>query len=136
MINTDILYLGKIDNTENLKKCIKIIEKYISFIRNKKLVSFPDIYIKELASNLKESEKSTLWNIIFEGKHILSLEEELLYTGLEFLKRDLNISQTSKELYIHRNTLIHRLNRIKELTGLNLRSFQDAFYFYLAFLIS
>src|SRR5699024_9457049 len=112
------------------------VEKYISLIRNKELISFPDIYIKELASNLKENEKSTLWNIIFEGKHILSLEEGLLYTGLEFLKRDLNISQTSKELYIHRNTLIHRLNRIKELTGLDLRSFQDDFYFYLVFLIS
>lgn len=60
------------------------------------------------------------------------LSEELLETLLEFLEHDLSISDTAKALFIHRNTLTYRIDRITELTGHNPRKLTEAVYFFLA----
>ena len=56
-------------------------------------------------------------------------DEEMLSTILNFFKYDLNIAKASKEGYMHRNTLMYRLDKIKKLTGLNLKVFDDAMIF-------
>ena len=53
-------------------------------------------------------------------------DEEMLFTIRKFLENDLNISETAKKLYINRNTLIYRLNKVEKDTGLDLRKFDDA----------
>ena len=58
-----------------------------------------------------------------------ALNDEMLNTVRTFFKNDLNISTTSRELYIHRNTLIYRLDKIKKEIGLDVRKFQDALVF-------
>ncbi|MGL5330768.1 MAG: PucR family transcriptional regulator, partial [Peptostreptococcaceae bacterium] len=60
-----------------------------------------------------------------------SMDKNLLDTGLSFIDNDLNISKTSTALFLHRNTLIYRLEKIKEILGLDLKFFKDAFIFYL-----
>ena len=55
--------------------------------------------------------------------------EEMLCTIDTFFRCDLNISEASRQLYTHRNTLIYRLNSIEKATGLDLRSFRDAMTF-------
>ena len=46
-----------------------------------------------------------------------------------FFKKDLNLSDTARQLYIHRNTLVYRLDKVQRQTGLDLRSFDDAITF-------
>jgi len=62
-------------------------------------------------------------------------DEELIQTAIRFFENDLNITETSRQLYVHRNTLIYRLNKIEKMTGLDLRSFDDAIQFYMLMLI-
>jgi carbohydrate diacid regulator len=62
-------------------------------------------------------------------------DEELIQTAMRFFENDLNITETSRQLYVHRNTLIYRLNKIEKQTGLDLRSFDDAIQFYMLMLI-
>ncbi|MBQ8290952.1 MAG: helix-turn-helix domain-containing protein [Clostridia bacterium] len=56
-------------------------------------------------------------------------DEEMLATAEEFLQSSLNVSETSRNLYMHRNTLLYRLDKIEKATGLNIRSFSDAVSF-------
>lgn len=56
-------------------------------------------------------------------------DEEMLTTAEEFLQSSLNVSETSRNLYMHRNTLLYRLDKIEKATGLNIRSFSDAVSF-------
>ena len=56
-------------------------------------------------------------------------DEEMLSTAEEFMRNDLNVSETSRNLYMHRNTLLYRLDKIQSATGLNIRSFSDALTF-------
>ena len=53
----------------------------------------------------------------------------MLSTAEEFLQSSLNVSETSRNLYMHRNTLLYRLDKIEKATGLNIRSFSDAVSF-------
>lgn len=63
-------------------------------------------------------------------------DEEFLNTILAFFENDLNISLTSQKAFMHRNTLCYRLDKIKKITGLNLRNFDDATIFKILICIS
>ena len=56
-------------------------------------------------------------------------DEELLNTAEAFLQSSLNVSETARNLYMHRNTLLYRLDKIEKATGLNIRQFSDAVSF-------
>ena len=56
-------------------------------------------------------------------------DEELVETAEEFMRRDLNLSETARRLYLHRNTLTYRLDKIERITGLDIRKFKDALTF-------
>lgn len=56
-------------------------------------------------------------------------DKEMVNTADEFLENSLNVSETSRKLYLHRNTLIYRLDKIEKETGLNIRKFSDAVTF-------
>jgi len=63
---------------------------------------------------------------IFEGKPFPTLNEETLLIIEAFFRQNLNVSETARQLFMHRNTLLHKLDRIQETTGLDIRNFQDA----------
>ena len=54
----------------------------------------------------------------------------------EFFENNLNISETSRKLFVHRNTLVYRLEKIKKITGLDLREFDDAIVFKVALMVN
>ena len=64
-----------------------------------------------------------------------SLDEETLFTIQKFFENNLNVSETSRKLFVHRNTLVYRLEKIKRLTGLDLREFDDAIVFKVALMV-
>ena len=72
---------------------------------------------------------------IFEGKSPDEFDEETLATINKFFENSLNVSETSRQLYIHRNTLVYRLDKLQKSTGLDLRVFEDAITFKIALMV-
>ena len=60
----------------------------------------------------------------------------MLYTIEMFFKKDLNLSDTARQLYIHRNTLVYRIEKLEKLTGLDIRNFEDALTFKISLMVS
>ncbi|MBO6133225.1 MAG: helix-turn-helix domain-containing protein [Lachnospiraceae bacterium] len=73
---------------------------------------------------------------IFLGRSPEEFDEETLTTINKFFENSLNVSETSRQLYIHRNTLVYRLDKIMKTTGLDLRVFEDAITFKIALMVS
>jgi carbohydrate diacid regulator len=72
---------------------------------------------------------------IFEGKSPDDFDDETLITINKFFENNLNVSETSRQLYIHRNTLVYRLDKLQKSTGLDLRVFEDAITFKIALMV-
>lgn len=72
---------------------------------------------------------------IFDGKSPDDFDEETLTTINKFFENSLNVSETSRQLYIHRNTLVYRLDKLQKYTGLDLRVFEDAITFKIALMV-
>ena len=73
---------------------------------------------------------------IFDGRSPDDFDEETLTTINKFFENSLNVSETSRQLYIHRNTLVYRLEKIQKSTGLDVRVFEDALTFRIALMVS
>ena len=72
---------------------------------------------------------------IFDGRSPDDFDEETLTTINKFFENSLNVSETSRQLYIHRNTLVYRLDKLQKSTGLDLRVFEDAITFKIALMV-
>ena len=72
---------------------------------------------------------------IFDGKSPDEFDEETLVTINKFFENSLNVSETSRQLFIHRNTLVYRLDKLQKTTGLDLRVFEDAITFKIALMV-
>ena len=94
------------------------VHSYREFILVRMLEDFPENKLITYLSELTDEHSKE----IFE-------DEEMLTTAETFLQNSLNVSETSRNLYMHRNTLLYRLDKIEKSTGLNLRSFSDAVSF-------
>ena len=91
---------------------------YREFVLIKMMEDMPKNKLEEYFSDLTDES----FKEIFE-------DEEMLTTAEEFLRSNLNVSETSRNLYMHRNTLLYRLDKIEKSTGLNIRFFSDAVSF-------
>ena len=72
---------------------------------------------------------------VFKKGSVDSLDEETLFTIQKFFENNLNVSETSRKLFVHRNTLVYRLEKIKKLTGLDLREFDNAIVLKVALMV-
>ena len=127
---TYIIYLEKITNIDNLDFKINITNELIDIIINdsntSKFITLNDLImykVTSIASNNKQISSLIKYDII------KNIDKNLLTTGINFIENDLNISKTSNMLFLHRNTLIYRLEKIKEYLNLDLKNFKDAFIF-------
>lgn len=73
---------------------------------------------------------------VLHGMSIEEFDEETLTTVNKFFENNLNVSETSRQLYIHRNTLVYRLDKLQKQTGLDLRNFDDAITFKITLMVS
>ena len=73
---------------------------------------------------------------IFDGESLEVIDGETLNIIRTFFENNLNLSETSRQLYVHRNTLVYRFEKIQKKFGLDLRSFEDALTFKIAMLVS
>ena len=72
---------------------------------------------------------------IFDGQMPSDFDDETIVTINKFFENNLNVSETSRQLYIHRNTLVYRLDKIQKMTNLDLRTFEDAITFKMALMV-
>ena len=130
---THIIYLEKITTTDNLDFKISIVNELINIIINdsstSKFITLNDLIIYKIAS-ITSNNKQVSSLIKFDI--IKNIDENLLTTGINFIENGLNISKTSSVLFLHRNTLVYRLEKIKDYLNLDLKNFKDAFIFYLS----
>ncbi|MDR2420854.1 MAG: helix-turn-helix domain-containing protein [Oscillospiraceae bacterium] len=73
---------------------------------------------------------------VFKKNPIEALDAETLYTINKFFENNLNVSETSRRLFVHRNTLVYRLEKIKKITGLDLRELDHAIVFKVALMVT
>ena len=72
---------------------------------------------------------------VFKRGSIDSLDQETLFTIQRFFENNLNLSETSRQLYVHRNTLVYRFEKLQKKFGLDIRTFEDALTFKLAMMV-
>ena len=73
---------------------------------------------------------------VLHGLTMDDFDDETLATVNKFFENNLNVSETSRQLYIHRNTLVYRLDKLQKMTGLDLRNFDDAIIFKITLMVS
>ena len=105
------------------------------FDTEKNIVSYDHLGIARLIYQLPTTLCEMFLKEIFEIGSIDSLDQETLFTIQKFFENNLNVSETSRKLFVHRNTLVYRLEKIKKLTGLDLREFDDAIVFKVALMV-
>ncbi len=90
---------------------------------------FRDLLLERFLMNVPREESMHYHALLFNRKTAKLFNEEMLQTIEMFFRKDLNLSDTSRQLYIHRNTLVYRLDKVQRLTGLDLRRFDNAVTF-------
>ena len=105
------------------------------FYSEKNVVAYNNLGIGRLIYQLPMSLCRMFIKEIFDGKSPDDLDEETLTTINKFFENNLNVSETSRQLYIHRNTLVYRLDKLQKSTGLDLRVFEDAITFKIALIV-
>ena len=99
------------------------------FYSERSIVAYSNLGIGRLIYQLPVPLCKMFIKEIFDGKSPDDLDEETLITINKFFENSLNVSETSRQLYIHRNTLVYRLDKLQKSTGLDLRGFEDAITF-------
>ena len=105
------------------------------FDTERNIVSYDNLGIARLIYQLPTTLCETFLKEIFKKGSIESLDQETLFTIQRFFENNLNVSETSRKLFVHRNTLVYRLEKIKKVTGLDLREFDHAIVFKIALMV-
>ena len=106
------------------------------FEENKKIVNYEQLGIGRLIYQLPAPLCKMFINEVLHGLSMDQFDEETLTTVNKFFENNLNVSETSRQLYIHRNTLVYRLDKLQKMTGLDLRNFDDAIIFKIMLMLS
>ena len=105
------------------------------FDTEKSIISYDNLGIARLIYQLPTTLCETFLREVFKRGSIESLDQETLFTIQKFFENNLNVSETSRKLFVHRNTLVYRLEKIRKLTGLDLREFEHAIVFKIALMV-
>lgn len=105
------------------------------FFDERDVVAYSELGIGRLIYQLPIPLCKMFIREIFGGKSPDDFDEETLTTINKFFENSLNVSETSRQLFIHRNTLVYRLDKLQKGTGLDLRVFEDAITFKIALMV-
>ena len=105
------------------------------FDTEKAIINYENLGIGRLIYQLPTTLCEMFLQEVFKKNPISSLDSETLFTINKFFENNLNVSETARKLFVHRNTLVYRLEKIKKLTGLDLREFDDAITFKVALMV-
>ena len=123
------------DLARSFKEAQVALEVGKVFDTEKPIVSYNHLGIARLIYQLPTTLCEMFLKEVFRRGSIDSLDHETLFTIQRFFENNLNVSETSRKLFVHRNTLVYRLEKIKKITGLDLREFEDAIVFKVALMV-
>ncbi len=106
------------------------------FFEERDIIAYSSLGIGRLIYQLPIPLCKMFIKEIFGGRSPEEFDEETLATINKFFENSLNVSETSRQLYIHRNTLVYRLDKLQKTTGLDLRTFEDAITFKIALMVA
>ena len=105
------------------------------FDTEKSVINYENLGIGRIIYQLPTTLCEMFLSEVFKKNPIETLDEDTIETINKFFENNLNVSETSRKLYVHRNTLVYRLEKIKKLTGLDLREFDHAIVFKVAMMV-
>ena len=134
-----IAYGNIVDDIKEVSKSYKEAKLALDvgriFFKDKNIVAYSTLGIGRLIYQLPIPLCKMFIKEIFEGKSPDDFDDEMLTTINKFFENSLNVSETSRQLYIHRNTLVYRLDKLQKSTGLDIRVFEDAITFRIALMV-
>ena len=136
---TDIAYGTIVNELKEVSRSYKEARMALDvgkiFFGEKDVIAYSSLGIGRLIYQLPIPLCKMFIKEIFENKSPDDFDEETLVTIDKFFENSLNVSETSRQLYIHRNTLVYRLDKLQKSTGLDLRVFEDAITFKIALMV-
>lgn len=105
------------------------------FDGEKYIINYDNLGIARIIYQLPTTLCELFLSEVFKKGSLDSLDQETLYTIQKFFENNLNVSETSRQLYVHRNTLVYRLDKVRKITGLDLRIFDHAIVFKVALMV-
>lgn len=128
-----------VDNIKELARSYKEAQVALEvgkvFDTEKNIISYENLGIGRLIYQLPTTLCEMFLQEVFKKGSLESLDSETLMTIQCFFENNLNVSETSRKLFVHRNTLVYRLEKIRKLTGLDLREFEHAITFKVALMV-
>ena len=121
--------------SDSYKEAQTAIEVGKVFDTERTIMHYESLGIGRLIYQLPTTLCDIFLTEVFKKNSIDSLDQETLFTINKFFENNLNVSETSRKLFVHRNTLVYRLEKIKKLTGLDLRQFDHAIVFKVALMV-
>ncbi len=139
MLNVRVSYgtvvkeLGEVSKSYKEAKMALDVGKI--FYIEKNVIGYSNLGIGRLIYQLPVNLCKMFMKEIFGNSMPEQLDEEILVTIQKFFENSLNISETARQLYIHRNTLVYRIEKLQKETGLDIRNFDDALTFKIALMV-
>lgn len=146
MLNTEAMtsawvsYSNIADDLKNLSNAYREARAALEigkiFYADKNVFGYNRLGIGRLIYQLPVSVCEMFMEEIFQEESLDSIDEETLITIRTFFENNLNLSETSRQLYVHRNTLVYRFEKLQKKFGLDIRTFEDALTFKLTMMVS
>ena len=144
-LNTELMVKAQIgigtivDNIRDIGRSFKEAQTALQigsiFENDKAIINYNNLGIGRLIYQLPTTLCKLFLKEVFAEGAFESLDTETILTIQKFFENNLNVSETSRQLYVHRNTLVYRLDKIQKITGLDLRNFDDAIIFKVSMLV-
>ncbi|MCR5267300.1 MAG: helix-turn-helix domain-containing protein [Lachnospiraceae bacterium] len=139
MTNVRVAYGTIVNEIKGLSKSYKEAKMALDvagiFYAEKTVIAYNTLGIGRLIYQLPVSLCQIFIKEIFGEKIPEEIDEEMLHTVDKFFENSLNVSETSRQLYVHRNTLMYRIEKLQKATGLDIRTFDDALTFKIALMV-
>ena len=140
MLNVRVAYGAIVDELKDLSKSYKEAKMSLEvgkiFYAEKRVNAYNTLGIGRLIYQLPESLCRLFIDEIFGDNEVPDdLDEETLNTINKFFENNLNVSETSRQLFVHRNTLVYRIEKLEKSCGLDVRKFDDALTFKIAMMV-
>lgn len=140
MVQVRVAYGSIIEELKDVSKCYKEASMALDvgriFYVHKDVLAYNELGIGRLIHQLPYSLCEMFLQEVFRGNAMDQFDKETLATVNAFFENDLNISETARKMYLHRNTLGYRLDKIQKTTGLDVKKFEDALTFKIALMVS
>ena len=139
MISAKIGVGGRAASIKELTRSFKQAQEAIVigkiFEEDQDIYMYSNLGIGRLVYQLPITACELFINEVFRNESLDTLDEETMTTILKFFENNLNVSEAARQLYIHRNTLVYRLDKIRRNTGLDLTKFDNSVVFYISILL-